>query len=156
MLDGARPYVKVRQRVRRRRGEGLVIGPLKSRYSSATCPFSRALAERLHALDVAADELGVPLGSPARCSTPTTWRRECSRQRAKAPVSSGPASTRFATRSPRGCSPKVAMSCRCSAGSAITRPALRSTPTSTCSTIDLGEPLIAVHGDQHHRTYGLA
>ena len=57
LLDGARPYVKVRQRVRRRRGEGLVIGPLKSRYSRRDLPISRALAEQLAALGVAADEL---------------------------------------------------------------------------------------------------
>jgi integrase len=31
-LDGERPHVKVRQRVRRRRGEGLVIGPLHARH----------------------------------------------------------------------------------------------------------------------------
>jgi integrase len=57
VLDGARPYVEVRQRVRRRRGEGLVIGPLKSRYSRRDLPISRALAEQLAALGVAADEL---------------------------------------------------------------------------------------------------
>jgi integrase len=57
LLDGARPDVKVRQRVRRRRGEGLVIGPLKSRSSRRDLPISRALAEQLAALGVAADEL---------------------------------------------------------------------------------------------------
>jgi integrase len=57
LLDGARPYVKVRQRVRRRRGEGLVIGPLKSRYSRRDLPISWALAEQLAALGVGADEL---------------------------------------------------------------------------------------------------
>jgi integrase len=30
-LDGERPHLRVRQRVRRRKGSGLVIGPLKSR-----------------------------------------------------------------------------------------------------------------------------
>ena len=50
-LEGERPHVKVRQRVRRRRrGEGLVIGPLKSRYSKRDVPIPRALADRLHAL----------------------------------------------------------------------------------------------------------
>jgi integrase len=52
-LDGERPHVKVRQRVRRRRGEGLVIGPLKSRYSKRDVPIPRALADRLRALDIA-------------------------------------------------------------------------------------------------------
>lgn len=37
-LGGKRPHVKIRQRVRRRRGEGLVIGPLKSRYSKRDVP----------------------------------------------------------------------------------------------------------------------
>ncbi len=55
-LDGERPCVKVRQRVRRRRGVGLVIGPLKSRYSRRDVPIPQALAERLAALAVAADE----------------------------------------------------------------------------------------------------
>jgi integrase len=57
VLDEARPYVKVRQRVRRRRGEGLVIGPLKSRYSRRDLPISRALAESLTALGTAQREL---------------------------------------------------------------------------------------------------
>lgn len=56
-LDGERPHVKVRQRVRRRRGEGLVIGPLKSRYSKRDVPIPRALAERLSAHGVAQGEL---------------------------------------------------------------------------------------------------
>jgi integrase len=55
-LDGERPHVKVRQRVRRRRGEGLVIGPLKSRYSKRDVPIPRALADRLRALDTAPDD----------------------------------------------------------------------------------------------------
>lgn len=56
-LDGKRPHVKVRQRVRRRRGEGLVVGPLKSRYSKRDVPIPRALAERLSAHGVAQGEL---------------------------------------------------------------------------------------------------
>ena len=35
-LDGAHPYVSVRQRVRRQRGKGLVLGPPKSRPRGAT------------------------------------------------------------------------------------------------------------------------
>jgi len=57
MLDKACPCVKVRQRVRRRRGEGLVIGPLKSRYSRRDLPISRSLADRLAALGVTPREL---------------------------------------------------------------------------------------------------
>jgi integrase len=56
-LDGERPHVKVRQRVRRRRGEGLVIGPLKSRYSKRDVPISRTLADHLAAEGTAAGEL---------------------------------------------------------------------------------------------------
>lgn len=56
-LEGERPYVKVRQRVRRRRWEGLVIGPLKSRHSRRDLPISPNLADRLRGLDTAADAL---------------------------------------------------------------------------------------------------
>lgn len=56
-LDGERPHVKIRQRVRRRRGEGLVIGPLKSRYSKRDVPIPCALAERLAADGAAEGEL---------------------------------------------------------------------------------------------------
>ncbi len=57
--DGERPYVRVRQRVRRRRGEGLVIGPLKSRHARRDLPIPLALAERLaaHAKGRRPDEL---------------------------------------------------------------------------------------------------
>ena len=55
-LDGDRPHVKVRQRVRRRRGEGLVIGPLKSRYSKRDVPIPPTLADRLRALDTGPDD----------------------------------------------------------------------------------------------------
>jgi integrase len=56
-LSGDRPHIKVRQRVHRRRGEGLVIGPLKSRYSKRDVPISRALADRLSARGAAHHEL---------------------------------------------------------------------------------------------------
>ncbi len=56
-LDGERPHVKVRQRVRRRRGEGLVIGPLKSRYSKRDVPIPRVLSDRLSAHGAAQGEL---------------------------------------------------------------------------------------------------
>lgn len=57
VLDGERPHVKVRQRVRRRRGEGLVIGPLKSRHSKRDVPIPQELADRLAAIGAAPDEL---------------------------------------------------------------------------------------------------
>jgi integrase len=47
MLRGERPYVKVRQRVRRRRGAGLVIGPLKSKHARRDLPIPLDLADRL-------------------------------------------------------------------------------------------------------------
>ncbi len=48
-LDGANPYVKVRQRVRRQHKAGLVIGPLKSRYARRDVPIPVWLADRLRA-----------------------------------------------------------------------------------------------------------
>ncbi len=81
-LDGDRPQVRVRQRVRRLKGKGLVIGPLKTR-------------------------------RPPRPSHPAAHRGV-------------------------DCSPRVATPCKCSAGSATTRRASRSTPTSTCSKATLG------------------
>jgi integrase len=56
-LDGEKPRVKVRLRVRRRRGEGLVIGPLKSRHSKRDVPVPRDLADRLLALGTTQDGL---------------------------------------------------------------------------------------------------
>jgi integrase len=56
-LDGDRPHIKVRQRVRRRRGVGLVVGPLKSRYARRDIPIPVDLADRLRALNVADDKL---------------------------------------------------------------------------------------------------
>jgi integrase len=46
-LDGDRPHIKVRQKVRRQNGKGLVIGPLKSRYASRDLPIPLDLADRL-------------------------------------------------------------------------------------------------------------
>jgi len=48
-LAGAQPHVKVRQRVRRRQGVGLVVGPLKSRYARRDLPVPLSLADRLKA-----------------------------------------------------------------------------------------------------------
>jgi integrase len=56
VLDGEQPHVKVRQRVRRRRGEGLVVGPLKSRYARRDLPIPVELADRLKALGRGAEE----------------------------------------------------------------------------------------------------
>lgn len=56
-LDGDRPHVKIRQRVRRRRGAGLVVGPLKSKYARRDVPIPVELADRLRALNVADDGL---------------------------------------------------------------------------------------------------
>ena len=46
-LTGDQPCVKVRQRVRRRRGVGLVVGPLKSRHARRELPIPLGLADRL-------------------------------------------------------------------------------------------------------------
>ena len=49
-LDGERPRVKVRQRVRRQLKAGLVIGPLKSRHARRDVPIPVELADKLAAL----------------------------------------------------------------------------------------------------------
>jgi integrase len=46
-LDVDRPHLKIRQRVRRQVGKGLVIGPLKSRHSRRDLPISSAMADQL-------------------------------------------------------------------------------------------------------------
>jgi integrase len=56
-LAGDRPHVKVRQRVRRRVGNGLIIGPLKSRHAKREVPIPLALADRLRALHTPAGAL---------------------------------------------------------------------------------------------------
>lgn len=56
-LAGAKPHIKVRKRVRRRRGVGLVVGPLKSRYSRREIPIPQEIAGHLVALDTPAEAL---------------------------------------------------------------------------------------------------
>jgi integrase len=51
-LNGDAPHAKIRRRIRRRRREGLVDGPLKSRYAKRDLPIPNELADRL-ALHVA-------------------------------------------------------------------------------------------------------
>ena len=46
-LDGPTHHIKMRQRVRRQSGAGLVVGPLKSRYARRELPITSDLAERL-------------------------------------------------------------------------------------------------------------
>lgn len=46
-LDSERPHVKVRQRVRRRKGIGLIVGPLKSRHARSDLPVPLEVADRL-------------------------------------------------------------------------------------------------------------
>jgi integrase len=61
-LAGKQPHVKVRKRLRRRRGVGLVIGPLKSRYSRREVPISPEIGERLAPLETQADALVFGVG----------------------------------------------------------------------------------------------
>jgi len=65
-LGGDKPHVKVRQRIRRRKGEGLVVGPLKSRYARRDGPVPLDLAEKLASLRVPEDRLvfTTEIGSP--------------------------------------------------------------------------------------------
>jgi integrase len=48
-LDGGEPFVKIRRRIRRRRGHGLVVGALKSRYGRRELPIACELSDRLAA-----------------------------------------------------------------------------------------------------------
>lgn len=48
-LNGDRPYVQVRQRIRRQRKSGLVMGPLKSRHARRDIPIPIELADKLKA-----------------------------------------------------------------------------------------------------------
>ena len=59
-LDGADPAVKIRQRAVRRTGEGMVVGPLKSRHASRDLPIPFALADRLRALRTPPDQFVFP------------------------------------------------------------------------------------------------
>jgi integrase len=56
-LRGERPYVSVRQRVRRQKGKGLVVGPLKSRHRRRDLPIPIPVADQLAALGRAPGEL---------------------------------------------------------------------------------------------------
>ncbi|HYH59588.1 MAG TPA: site-specific integrase [Thermoleophilaceae bacterium] len=55
-LDGGDPLIRVRQRVRRMKGKGLVVGALKSRYARRDLPIPLGLADRLRALQTPAAE----------------------------------------------------------------------------------------------------
>lgn len=48
--SGEHPHIRVRQRARRQRGKGLVIGPLKSRHARRELPLPAEVADRLAAL----------------------------------------------------------------------------------------------------------
>jgi integrase len=56
-LGGEKPHIKVRKRLRRRRGVGLVTGPLKSRHSRRELPIAAEIAARLAALGTEPDAL---------------------------------------------------------------------------------------------------
>jgi integrase len=56
-LDGDQPHIRVRRRVRRRKGVGLVVGPLKSRYARRDLPIPLEFADRLRAIGAGDDEL---------------------------------------------------------------------------------------------------
>lgn len=140
-LNGKESYVKVRRRIRRRSGMGLVVGALKSRYAKRELPISIEVADRLRAHIagrsrndwVFASAAGAPLDpnnlanrvlAPACEEAAVEWA----------------ASTPSATPSRHDSSPKGATSSRSNAGSDTTPRASRSTPTSTCSTRISGGP----------------
>ena len=132
-LDGDRPHVKVRQRVRRRKGTGLMVGPLKSRYARRDLPIPLEVADRLRPLSLAVvSASSCSARPPGRSSTRTIWPTGSSRRRARKQAQSGRAFTRSGIRWRAACSPRAATWCRCSAGSGTTVRASRSTRTSTC------------------------
>lgn len=49
-LTGGEPSIKIRRRIRRRRGHGLVVGALKSRYGRREVPIACKMADRLAVL----------------------------------------------------------------------------------------------------------
>lgn len=61
-VGGEKPHVKVRKRLRRRRGVGLVSGPLKSRYSRREVPVPAEIAGRLAALETDPEALVFNVG----------------------------------------------------------------------------------------------
>jgi integrase len=132
-LDGDRPHIKVRQRVRRRRGAGLVVGPLKSRYARRDIPIPVDLADRLRALNVADDEL-VFTSTVGTILDPDNLSEQVLAPACSEAGVEWAGSTHFATQSPPACSPRGATPYRSNGGSGTTRPRSRSRPTCTCST----------------------
>ena len=103
-------------------GEGPVIGPLKSRHARRDLPIPLELADKLAARmsQAARTTRSCSRAFGADPTTRTTSRCGCSCRRARRPASSGRASTRSATRSPRACSLPAATPCRSSTGSGTT------------------------------------
>jgi integrase len=67
-LDGDRPQVKIRQRTRWQKGQGQVIGPLKSTHARRSVPIPLELADKLRVLVAGRDPDALvfesPLGGP--------------------------------------------------------------------------------------------
>lgn len=134
VLDGERPHVEVRQRVRRRRGEGLVIGPLKTRHSRRDVPISRELAEQLATLGTGARQLAFRSATGSMLDPDNLASRVLAPACEAAGVEwAGFHTFRHTVASRLFAEGRNVVQVRI--GSVIIRRASRSTPTSTCSTM---------------------
>jgi Phage integrase family len=79
-LDGDRPHVKVRQRTRRQKGQGQVVGPLTSRHARRDLPIPLELADRLRTVTAGRPDSALVFASPTRATL---------RPRAPAPPGTG-------------------------------------------------------------------
>jgi integrase len=150
--SGEHPHIRVRQRARRQRGKGLVIGPLKSRHARRELPLPRGVA-------IASRRSGGGRASTYfRARRGRSWTRAistiaCSVRHVPRRGWSGRGSTRSATRPRRACSqPAVNVV-------AVQRWFGHHSPSFTLDTCvhlldgDLGEPLERV-GDNSGTTAG--
>ena len=115
-LDGAQPHIKIRQRVRRRRGAGL--GPSVPRSHATRSETSRSRSSLRTVCDLAVSEIRNSSSRPwlAPCSIRTTSLNGCWRPRALRLVWSGLGITRFAIRSRHGSSRPDGIRSRSNAG----------------------------------------
>ena len=142
-LDSERPHVKVRQRVRRRKGIGLVVGPLKSRHARSDLPVPLEVADRLLPLVAGRGDRELVFRStdrddprPGQSGRPDPRAGVLGSRRGVGRLSHLQAYGGVAA-----CSPRAATWCRCSAGSGTTSPSFTLDTYVHLLADDLGEPL---------------
>jgi integrase len=74
-LSGEQPYIAIRRRLRRQRANGLVLGPLKSRYARREVPIPLDVADRLAALHTPKDALAFTTIAATPLDPDNTYRR---------------------------------------------------------------------------------